>query len=199
VANLFSSHSKEQAEAVWSKLAGKAGGDQLFRYEIQVDGQSVYRVRLGFFRDQEAAQAAGDALSNEAGLERPWVSRPNVSEVHRFERRTLSDLWTVNLSSTPDEAESQAVWAALSGASSALEGLQDSRAQGLSALSLYRYDTVVDDQKRFRIRLGFFGGAPAAEAAGRALVEAAGLSESRVGKPWAVRPASGEVLAHRRN
>jgi hypothetical protein len=198
VANLISTSDPQTADKVWALLSGKAGAARLYRYEAEVGGSPVHRIRVGFFEDRESALAKGQELAAIGSLGDPWASRPNLAEVRRFYGDELSDLWAVNLSSTQDEAESQAVWAALSAASSALAGLDSQKAPGLPALGLYRYQAVVDGAPRYRIRLGFFESGPAAEAAGRALAEAAGLPESRIGRPWAVRPAAGEVLAHRR-
>jgi septal ring-binding cell division protein DamX len=61
---------------------------------------------------------------------------------------------------------------------------------------MYSYETTVAGQRQYRIRLGFFATGPEAEEAGRALAAAAGLSEARIGKPWAVRPSLGEELGY---
>ncbi|MDR2456358.1 MAG: SPOR domain-containing protein, partial [Deltaproteobacteria bacterium] len=172
----------------------------LYRYETTVDGSAVHRIRVGFFPDRSAALAAAQNLATAASLgTTPWAVQPNVTEARRFGAQAISDLWVVNLSSTPDEAESLALWQILEGQSAALEKLQDSRAKGLSALSLYRYDTSVGGRKQYRIRLGFFESAQAAQEAGRLLAEAASLPESRIGRPWTVRPSAGEAASYRKD
>jgi septal ring-binding cell division protein DamX len=200
VANLFSSQSKPEADAAWARLSALSGQGQLYRYETTVNGALVHRIRLGFFNDRGSARSAAEALASQASLSAaPWTAQPNVSEVSRFRTPAISDLWVVNISSTPDEAESQAIWQALNGASKTLEELQGRKAKGLSALSLYRYDTTVGGRKQYRIRLGFFESNLAAEEAGRQLAAAASLPESRIGQPWPVRPSANEADKHKKN
>ncbi|MDR1658383.1 MAG: SPOR domain-containing protein [Deltaproteobacteria bacterium] len=200
VANIFSSPSQTEADKVWGRLTSLSNADQLYRYETTVDGQKQYRIRVGFFPDRAAAEAVGQGLASAAGVGVPWTVRPNVAEVKRFRTAPLSSMWAVNLSSTPDEAESMAVWEAL-GQPKAIEVLKElsgRKAAGLTDLNLYRYQTTIDGKKQYRIRLGFFQSGQTALEAGQTLVEAAALSSSRIGRPWAVRPTLAEEIDNKK-
>jgi hypothetical protein len=200
VANLLSTPSKEEADSAWKRLEAQGGSNLLYRYETQVDGTNQHRLRLGFFQDRASAEAAATDLSRKAGLGAPWLVQPNLSEVRKYNLPQLSNLWSVNISSTPDKAESDAIWEALNQgqAKETFASLEAQRDQSLAGLSLYRYEAQVDSVNQYRIRLGFFDTGAKAEAAGRELAQAASLSQSRIGLPWAVRPNQAEVDSHKK-
>jgi hypothetical protein len=198
VANLLSTPSQAEADAAWGRLRGQEGTNVLYRYETVVGGTNQHRLRLGFFGDRAAAEAAGAAMAKKAGLGTPWAVQPTVSEERGHNTVKLADLWAVNISSSPSREESDSVWSALERATGALAGLEDRRAPGLAGLSLYRYETVVGETRQFRIRLGFFETDAQAVAAGRELAGAASLAQSRIGQPWAVRPTQDELEANGR-
>ncbi|MDR2366818.1 MAG: SPOR domain-containing protein [Deltaproteobacteria bacterium] len=196
VANLLSTPSGEEADAAWGRLRAQDGANLLYRYEAEVDGTKQHRLRLGFFPDRAAAEAAAVGLAQKAGLGSPWMVRPNMAEVNKYNVRPLSELWAVNVSSTPDKAESDAIWEALD-KSRALETLGGQEGTG-KALSLYRSETLIDGKTQYRIRLGFFDDDAKAKAAGLELAKAGGLEQSRIGLPWAVRPNQSEVEANKK-
>ncbi|MDR1546542.1 MAG: SPOR domain-containing protein [Deltaproteobacteria bacterium] len=198
-ANLHSSPNMTESEAVWRRLADKTSANRLYSYDATVNGQVHRRIRLGFFKSKAEAEAAALKLSEAAGLGKPWLLQPGEDEVARYGaaesgQAALSRLWAVNISSTPSLEESESIWSSLNRpeAIEVLKKLEERRAPGLSSLSLYRSEILVDGKRQHRIRLGFFERGPDAESAGQALASAAGLAESRIGRPWAVRPAVDE-------
>ncbi|MDR0356225.1 MAG: hypothetical protein LBJ64_10925 [Deltaproteobacteria bacterium] len=200
VANLMSTPSQTEADAVWLRLRGHIQDPtQLYRYETEIDGVRYYRIRLGFFDTVDEARSSAQPLSQTAKLSEPWLVRPNVAEVRRFNVSALSNLWAVNISSTPDQPDSEDIWNALNSdsAKQTVAALEEGRDPSLPALKLYRYETEVRGSKQYRIRLGFFASNQEAEQAGRRLVEAANLSASRIGEPWTVRPSIGEEQAYK--
>jgi hypothetical protein len=170
--------------------------DVLYRYEVEIEGTNQHRLRLGFFGDVASAQAVGKELAQRAGLREPWITRVTEAEYGKYNVQKVSDLYAVNISSTPDKAESDAIWGILNQAqgAEALKKLQAQNAQG--AVKLYRTETAVNEVIQYRIRLGFFDSNAAAVAAGTELAQAAALNQSRIGQPWAVRPVQSEVEAN---
>ncbi|MDR2387375.1 MAG: SPOR domain-containing protein [Deltaproteobacteria bacterium] len=196
VANLLSTPSKEEADLAWNRLQAQKATDILYRYEVEIEGTNQHRLRLGFFPDTASAQAAGKELAQKAGLKEPWIVRPTVAEYGQYNVQKVSNLYAVNISSTPDKAESEAIWGLLN-QSQGLEALKKIQGQNpQSALKLYRTETTVNEVIQYRIRLGFFDSNPAAVAAGTELAQAASLNQSRIGQPWAVRPNQSEVEAN---
>ncbi|MDR1049943.1 MAG: SPOR domain-containing protein [Deltaproteobacteria bacterium] len=199
VANLVSTPSQTEADAAWGRLRGATpDGRQLYRYDTEVNGTLQHRIRLGFYQTDDEARAEAGAVASGLGLPAPWTARPNLAEERQHNVQPLSDLWAVNISSTPDKAESDALWTALNGgpAREALAGVGASESGG--SPGLYRSETTVQGGVQHRIRLGFFGSRAEAEAAGKSLAAAAGLPASRIGVPWAVRPSLGEERANTR-
>lgn len=87
----------------------------------------------------------------------------------------ISDLWVVNISSTPDLAESNRL----------LNRVIATDVGG----QVYFYETTIDDRVHHRIRVGFFNSRGEAEAMGQKVKEAFKLSAT----PWAVKPTVEEV------
>ncbi|MDR3203953.1 MAG: SPOR domain-containing protein [Deltaproteobacteria bacterium] len=199
-ANLFSSTDQAEAESVWGRLKDKAGDNRLYRYQTNLSGQNHYRIRLGFFEQKEQAQKAALEIAQKVRLSQPWLVQPTMEEVNRFSEKVLSNYWAVNLSSTSDAAESDSIWEALNdaAATSAIKKLESEKAASFNSLSLYRYETQIEGRKLIRVRLGFFETKEIALEAGKRLTEAANLSQTRVGQPWAVRPSKGEESAQRK-
>jgi hypothetical protein len=200
VANLLSTPSQAEADAAWTRLKGHDNGNQLYRYEVEIDGTNQHRLRLGFFPERSAAEAAATDMAKKAGLGTPWLVQPNLSEVRKYDQPRVSNLWAVNISSTPDQTESDSIWTALNQGTAieTLKSLESKKAPGQSNLSLYRYVTLVEDQKQYRIRLGFFETNTQAESAGRELAKSASLGQARIGLPWAVKPIQSEVEAYKK-
>jgi len=86
----------------------------------------------------------------------------------------ISDKWVVNISSTPDEAESQRFLSTLSG--------QDVGGR------VYTSQAIVEGRLQHRIRVGFFDTREEAEAVGLKIKEHFKLNAT----PWAVRPYKSE-------
>jgi septal ring-binding cell division protein DamX len=201
------------ADAAWARLEGREGpGKSIYRYQTQIDGVPYTRIRLGFFATQQEAQEAARALSAELGLSPPWSVRPTVAEERQYakaapaaanaaaETPSYSRFWVVNISSTQDGQESESIWSALNGApAKAALGKAQTDHSPDGPISLYRYETQLDGAQMYRIRLGFFESAAAAEAAGRAMTEAASLGASRIGTPWTVHPTADEERTHKKN
>jgi hypothetical protein len=196
-ANLLSTPSKEEADAAWARIKAQDPDSLVYRYETEVDGTNQHRLRLGFFTDRTAAEVAAVELAKKSSLGTPWLVRPTISEVLKYDLPKLSNLWAVNISSTPNQAESDSIWTALN-QGQALDVLNALKAQSgsePSGVRLYRSEATVDGKTQYRVRLGFFDSSAKAEAAGRDLAQAASLGQSRIGQPWAVRPNQNEVEA----
>jgi hypothetical protein len=86
----------------------------------------------------------------------------------------ISDKWVVNISSTPDAAESLRLLSALMG--------QDVGGK------VYAYDALLEGRVQHRIRVGFFDTREEAEAVGLKIKEQYQLYAT----PWAVRPSKEE-------
>jgi|GEM_PF-1708286 len=87
----------------------------------------------------------------------------------------ISDLWVVNISSTPDAAESNRL----------LNRVIATDVGG----QVYFYETNIDGRVHHRIRVGFFNSRGEAEAVGQKVKEVFKLSAT----PWAVKPTVEEV------
>ena len=92
----------------------------------------------------------------------------------------ISDLWVVNISSTPDALESLRL----------LNRVTPENVGG----QVYFYETTVDGRTQHRIRIGFFDSKEKAEAVGQSVKERFQLTAT----PWAVRPTKDEVQLYRR-
>ncbi len=93
----------------------------------------------------------------------------------------ISELWVVNISSTPDSAES-------------LRLLNRILASGSAGGQVYVYETSIDGRDHHRIRVGFFTSRADAEAVGQRLKEEYKLSAT----PWAVKPTVEEVKKYQK-
>jgi hypothetical protein len=196
VSNLHSTPDEAESQKVWSQVANLTGFGRLYRYDTTVGGIRQWRIRLGFFETREEAEAASGRLLSEAKIGgTPWLVRPTVAERNKYIGQSLSAFWVVNIASTPNQADSEKFWLALEGekAKNYLNNLKPMAGQ--KTPKIYRSEAVVNGQKHFRIRLGFFTDQKEAEAAGQALTKAAGLSPSQIGRPWATRPTVDEVKA----
>lgn len=68
---VFSSRDREQAERVVERL--RDGGERPRLAPVEVDGQTMYRVRLGPFADREEAARAAERVRRGFGLE-TWIT-----------------------------------------------------------------------------------------------------------------------------
>ena len=118
----------------------------------------------------ETDQAADEAVDQPA--DQPAETPPADQTV--AETVEISDKWVVNISSTPDSAESQRFLSALSG-------------QDLGG-RVYASQAVVEGRLQHRIRVGFFDTREEAEAVGLKIKEHFNLNAT----PWAVRPYKSE-------
>jgi hypothetical protein len=197
VSNLHSTPDEAESDQVWRKLEGLVGSGRLYRYDTTVGGIKQRRIRLGFFPTKAEAAAAGSRLANDAKLSSsPWLVQPTQAEYKKYFGQSLSDFWVVNISSTPNQEDSEKVWRALAGTKAA-DYLKKLKSKGSLAPKIYRSETTVNGQLHYRIRLGFFANQKEAEAAGQDLVAAAGLGSALIGQPWAVRPTVDEEKANR--
>ncbi len=92
----------------------------------------------------------------------------------------ISDLWVVNISSTPDAVESLRLFRQV--------GASEKEGQ------VYSYETVLDGRIHHRIRVGFYSTRAEAEAVGLRIKEQYKLSAN----PWAVKPTVEEVRNHKK-
>jgi septal ring-binding cell division protein DamX len=195
VSNVHSTPDQAESDRIWARVEGLSGFGRLYRYDTTVGGIKQRRIRLGFFATREEAEAASARLASEAKLTgAPWLVRPTMAEYNKYYGQSLSDRWAVNISSTPIEADSEKVWAALAG-DKAKKYLDKIAQADQSAPTVYRSEATVNDQTHYRIRLGFFATQAEAESAGQGLAAAAGLTASQIGQPWAVRPTVDEEKA----
>jgi hypothetical protein len=156
-----------------------------------VGGIAQKRIRLGFFKTREEAEAASASLAREAGLPgAPWLVQPTLAEYQKYYGQSLSSLWVVNISSTPVKEDSEKVWGAL--ATNKAKGALKTLDNPDRPVRLYRSESTVNGQLQYRIRLGFFATQEEALKAGRTVALAAGLTASQIGEPWATRPTKEE-------
>lgn len=72
VVQVFSSRDREQAERVVERL--RNGGERPFLSPVEVDGQTMYRVRLGPYSDRDEATRVADRVRRGYGLE-TWITQ----------------------------------------------------------------------------------------------------------------------------
>ena len=104
-----------------------------------------------------------------------------VEEAQPAESAAISDQWVVNVSSTPDAAESLRV----------LSQVMSRKAAGEN---IYAYETTINGVAHHRIRIGFFATRAEAEAVGQRVKEELKLSAT----PWAVQPNVDEVTKYKK-
>ena len=127
------------------------------------------------------AQAADKPAEAAAALEAPADAAPAAeSKPAEAPVAPISNYWVVNISSTPDAAESLRL---LTRMLSAETGGQ-----------VYAYEATVDGRPHHRIRVGFFETRAEAEAVGLRLKDEYKLSST----PWAVKPTVEEVERYRK-
>jgi hypothetical protein len=108
-------------------------------------------------------------------------AKPEVKpEAKPADEVKISDVWVVNISSTPDAAESLRV----------LEKVLASEAGG----QVYSYETTIDGNVNHRVRVGFFATRAEAEAIGLKIKEEHKLFST----PWAVQPNVDEVERYKK-
>ncbi|MDR1043595.1 MAG: SPOR domain-containing protein [Candidatus Adiutrix sp.] len=141
---------------------------------------------------EEASVETGSAGSAAAGSQAeaaPAESKPAENQTEAVPAESpaaenaalaISDLWAVNISSTPDAAESLPLLTRLMAAE--LGG------------QVYAYKAPVEGVTRYRIRVGFFNTRSEAEAVGQKIKEDFKLSAS----PWVVKPTVEEVERYRK-
>ncbi|HUO86684.1 MAG TPA: SPOR domain-containing protein [Thermoanaerobaculia bacterium] len=72
VVQVFSSRDREQAERVVERL--RNGGERPFLSPVEVDGQTMYRVRLGPYADRDEATRVAERVRRGYGLE-TWITQ----------------------------------------------------------------------------------------------------------------------------
>lgn len=72
VIQVFSSRDREQAERLVERLVD--GGQDAFLSPVDVDGQTMYRVRIGPFPNRERAEAVADRVRREYRLD-TWITQ----------------------------------------------------------------------------------------------------------------------------
>jgi septal ring-binding cell division protein DamX len=71
VIQVFSSRDREQAQSMVAKLVG--AGRDAYLAPVEVDGQTMYRVRIGPFADRARAQQVADEVRRELKVD-TWVT-----------------------------------------------------------------------------------------------------------------------------
>lgn len=71
VIQVFSSRDREQAQSIVDKLV--AGGRDAYLSPVEMDGQTMYRVRIGPFADREGAGKAADEVRHRFRLD-TWIT-----------------------------------------------------------------------------------------------------------------------------
>jgi hypothetical protein len=133
---------------------------------------------------QPAAPKAAEpqtAATPATAAEAKPAEAPSVAATEPAAPLAISDQWVVNISSTPDAAESLKV----------LSRVMASKAPGEE---VYAYDATVNGVVQHRIRVGFFADRAAAEAAGLKIQADLKLSAT----PWAVQPTVDEVTTFKK-
>lgn len=137
----------------------------------------------------DKVEAEGDkttASPTEAAAEKPAETpvaatpATPAAEGQAGKAMEISDLWVVNISSTPNAAESLRL----------LTQVMASEREG----QVYAYETTLDGTVHHRIRVGFFATRSEAEAVGQRIKEQYKLSAT----PWAVTPTVDEVKRHKK-
>ena len=57
---------------------------QLYTYQVEVDGKTYHRIRVGFFNTQAEAEDVGKKLAETFGLKTPWVVKPGPEEISTY-------------------------------------------------------------------------------------------------------------------
>ena len=104
-----------------------------------------------------------------------------AAEAKPAESMAISDKWVVNISSTPDAAES-------------LRVLTQVMARKAAGEDIYAYETTINGVPHHRIRIGFFATRAEAEAVGQRIKDELKLSAT----PWAVQPNVDEVTKYKK-
>ncbi len=132
--------------------------------------------------DQSAAAPAKPAAKPAEGQSAPAASgQAAASRAASVPAAEISDLWVVNISSTPDEEESKRLLKRIDG--------QDLGGQ------MYFYQTMVNGRLQHRIRVGFFTTKTEAETVGEKIKTDFNL----VATPWAVQPTVDEVEKYKKD
>lgn len=71
VIQVFSSRDRDQAERIVERL--RNGGERPFLSPVEVDGQTMYRVRLGPFADRDEATRVAERVRRGYGLD-TWIT-----------------------------------------------------------------------------------------------------------------------------
>jgi cell division septation protein DedD len=71
VIQVFSSHDREQAQKIVDRLV--AGGRDAYLSPVEMDGRTMYRVRIGPFADRAQAQPVADDVRRRFRLE-TWIT-----------------------------------------------------------------------------------------------------------------------------
>ncbi len=127
--------------------------------------------------EKKAAEEKAKAEAEKKAAEEKAAAEADVAEAAPV---AISQLWVVNISSTPDDSESLNI----------LRRVMASDTGG----QVYTYKTTVDGKEQNRIRVGFFESREEAEAAGQKLHEAHKLPA----EPWAVQPTEEEVARYKK-
>ena len=123
--------------------------------------------------EAKASEALAEAKIDQAGAAAQTAATEAKEPV-------ISDFWVVNISSTPDAAES-------------LRLLNRVNTEDVGG-QVYFYETTVDGRTQHRIRIGFFDSKEKADEIGQKIKEKFSLAAT----PWAVRPTRDEVDLYRR-
>ncbi len=183
---------EEKARAAKAEAEAKAAAEEREKQRAEL-AKAEAEAKLNAGKTTEADEKINAALA-EAKAEEPAVAdpppavesaaAPSAAEAGEAAPAAapapISNLWVVNISSTPDASESLKI----------LTKVMASEAGG----QVYAYETTVDGKQQHRIRVGFFASRAEAEAAGQALKEAHKLSAA----PWAVQPTEEEVTRYKK-
>ena len=69
---VFSSHDREQAQKIVDQLTD--GGQPAYMSPTEVDGQTMFRVRIGPFQSREQAERVADQVKRKYRLE-TWITQ----------------------------------------------------------------------------------------------------------------------------
>ena len=69
---VFSSHDRDQAQRIVERLTD--GGQPAYMSPTEVDGQTMFRVRIGPFRSRTEAERVADVVKRTYNLE-TWITQ----------------------------------------------------------------------------------------------------------------------------
>lgn len=87
VVNISSTPDASESLRLLNRVIATDVGGQVYFYETTIDGRVHHRIRVGFFKSRDEAEAVGQKVKESFQLSAtPWAVKPTVEEVEKYRK-----------------------------------------------------------------------------------------------------------------